>query len=148
MTRGGRALRENVERFFSFGLASRLQRMPEKDFRAEVVTGTREYGSMVRKFASVGAIDAPSRQNTRQSVYVLLGIAAIDAERVQLHHLARKVLVESLSVTTGGRTSGGCVQCIVEINEHRRMFCHGKEQVTESAQREGTDRPLLVVADP
>ena len=28
------------------------------------------------------------------------------------------------------------------------MLCRGKKQVTESAQRKGTDRPLLVVADP
>src|SRR6516165_2396353 len=109
-------LRENVEGFFPFRLASRLQRMPEKEFGAEVVTGSLEYGSMVRKFAGVGAIDAPPRQNTRQSVHVRLGVAAIDAERVQLHHLARKVLVESLSVSLRRQASGGCVKCIIQID--------------------------------
>src|SRR6516165_11825100 len=122
--------------------------MAEEDFGAEVVTSALEYGGMVGKFAGVRPIYAPPGQDARQSDHVLLGITAFCAERVQLHHLAREILVESTAVPARARASRGCAQRIVEIDEHRRVLRCGKEQVTEPAQHKRTNCPLLVVADP
>ena len=43
--------------------------------------------------AEIAAVDGPAGERARDLDHVLLRIAAVDAERVQLHQLARVVLV-------------------------------------------------------
>ena len=45
--------------------------------------------------ALLRAIDRPARQDARDFDHVLLRVAAVHAERVQLHQLARVVLVQA-----------------------------------------------------
>src|SRR5271166_4477185 len=46
--------------------------------------------------APVWLVDGPARKNARHQGHILLGVASVDAERVQLHQLARVVLIESV----------------------------------------------------
>src|SRR5215472_17972231 len=48
--------------------------------------------------AAPALCETPSGQNMRERRHVGLRIAAVDAERVQLHHLARVVLVDTFEL--------------------------------------------------
>src|SRR5271165_1506332 len=122
--------------------------MTQEDFGAEVVASAFEYGARLGKFTRIRPIDTPPGQDAGQGDHVFLGITAIGAERVQLHHLAREILIEPCAIAARTRAPGGRAQGVVEINEHRRVPRYGEKQVAKPAQREGTDRSLLVVADP
>ena len=98
-----RALRENVQRLLAFGLAARAQRLTKKDLGAEIMTSTFENSGVLGIFAGIEAIDAPSGEDPRQSRHVILGVAATDAQRVQLHQFAREILVEPNLVVPPGR---------------------------------------------
>ena len=52
-----------------------------------------EFAANLRLFAA--QIDADSGQNPRELLHVALRIAAIDAERMQFHQLAREVFVDA-----------------------------------------------------
>ena len=80
------------------------------------------------------AIDAPARERARRLLDVLLRVAAF-AERKELHHFTREILVgRSLAVL---RT--------VEVDHHRRIARHRVQQVTEVAERVGAQRDVLAV---
>jgi hypothetical protein len=82
-------------------------------------------------------VDADASQDARKALHVLLGVTGADAERMQLHKLARIVFVDMVDSVLG----------IVQVLQHRRMRegCHHK--VPEVSQYVRTDSVLLVVAD-
>ena len=79
---------------------------------------------------------SPSGENVRERDHVGLGVAAVDAERVQLHQLARVVLVDTLELALGAGAAGRGVLPVVEVEEHRRMM-RGRAE-----QRRGTCRSV------
>jgi len=85
--------------------------------------------------------EGPAGEDTRQRRDVSLRVAAVDAERVQLHQLACVVFVEAAAARTGRRTAG-----VVQVMQHRRMPRRRVQHVGEAAQRIRADRVLLVVA--
>src|SRR5256885_9639590 len=90
-----RALREDVERLLAFGLATRTQLLAKKNLGTEIVASALEHRRILGKLPRIRTIDSPSSEDPRQRHHILLGVAAINTERVQLHHLARKILVEA-----------------------------------------------------
>ena len=85
----------------------------------------------------IAGVDADAGQDARQLLHVLLRVAAIDAQRVQLHQLARVVLID---------VAGGILG-VVQVLQHRRMLERRQHQVAEMPERMRADRVLLVVAD-
>ena len=138
---------EDVDSFVDFGQALSLDGVTEKNLVAVVVARRIEFE---RTFADeLGLqfglefrilrfqIDADAGQYLRQRLDVRLGIARADAHGVQLHDLARVVLVD-----VAGRIVG-----IVEITQHRRMVQRRREEIAELAEGMGADGVILVVAD-
>ena len=85
--------REDVEHLLAVGLAAaRLDDVAEHHLLAGVVQARveREAAALPR------AVDRPAGERARHLGDVLLRVAAVDAERVQLHQLAAVVLVEAL----------------------------------------------------
>src|SRR5882672_10614977 len=93
-------------------------------------------------------VDAPTGQDAGQDDHVLLRVPAIGAERVQFHDLAREILVEAGAIAAGAGAARGRAERVVEIDKHRRVLRCGEQQVAETAERNGTDRLLLVIPDP
>jgi hypothetical protein len=114
-------------------------------------------------------VDRPPGQRTCDIDDILLRIAAVDAEGVELEKLASVVLVESYPTSRlrrrrvarhrrgppcaprrhprgdEGRTPGlDAADGVVEIDEHRRALRHRAEQVAEIAEGMRTDRALVV----
>src|SRR5439155_10649761 len=93
-------------------------------------------------------VDRPARERARHLGDVLLRVAAVDAERVQLHQLARVVLVEAGALAAIGpeprREVRSRAEPVVEVKEHRGMRRRPTEQVTEPAERVGPDDVALV----
>src|SRR5256714_1743825 len=73
----------------------------------------------------------------RERLDVALRVAALHPERVQLHQLARVVLVQA----------AGAIPRVVEVDEHRGMARGGAEEIAEAAERVRPDGALLVVGD-
>src|SRR5450631_4360281 len=102
-----------------------------------------------RPIAAVEALEFPLEMRWRAAghahpgehacelLHVLLCVAARDAESVELHELARVVLVHM----------AGRVLRVVEILEHGRMSegCH--DQVAKMSEHARSNRPRLVVRD-
>ena len=101
-------------------------------------------------------IDRPPGEGTRHFGDVLLRVAAVHAERVQLHQLARVVLVEARAVRraeAAPRLVNSAARHhqvrarahpVVEIEEHRGMPCRGQHEVPELAEHVRTNRLALV----
>src|SRR6266481_6134985 len=120
--------------------------MAEEHLWAVIVASALEDCGVFGKCPRIRWVDAPPGQNAGQGDDVLLRVPAIGAQRVQFHDLAREVLIEPLPIAAGAGTARGSAERIVEINQHRWVLCGGEQQVAETAQREGTDRLLLVIA--
>src|SRR6185436_10210584 len=87
--RGRRMAREKADHRLPFlDSAAGAEALSEDELRLAVVEKTAE------REARVAAIDAPAGEHACKLGDVLLRVAAIDAERVQLHQLARIVLVD------------------------------------------------------
>src|SRR5687767_2013208 len=74
--------------------------------------------------------DRPSGERARERGDVLLRVAAIDAECVQLENLARQVLVDAELAIVGRRATAATLRelrrrsdgsLVVEVQDHRRM---------------------------
>ena len=94
--RGGRMPREQVERAFAF-----FESLPAGNFvpSSTFVAGVVHLRPEDELPARLRPIDRPARQDPRELDDVLLRVAAVDAERVELHQLARVVLVEPRALT-------------------------------------------------
>ena len=97
--------------------------------------------------------DRPAGERARDLGHVLLRVAAVDAQRVQLHQLAAVVLVQPSflpvarpSSGSRARTSGVRIGAhpVVEIEQHRRTLRRRFEQIAELAEDVRPDRVALV----
>ena len=85
-----RSTRDDVEHFLAFlDAAAGRELLPEDRLLARVVDRRIE-----DELAGL-PVERPSGERARDFLHVLLRVAAVDAERVQLHQLARIVLVEA-----------------------------------------------------
>ena len=97
-------------------------------------------------------LDRPAGERARHLGDVRLRVAAVHAERVQLHQLARVVLVQPrLPATLGAPRGHGEVrpggEPVVQVEEHRRMARAGADEVGKAAQRVRADDVALVGRD-
>jgi hypothetical protein len=79
---------------------------------------------------------AHAGEHARQLLHVGLRVAAAHAQRVQLHQLARVVLVDAVAR----------VLRVVQVAQHGRVVQRGAEQVAEPAERVRAHGVLFVVA--
>ena len=96
--------------------------------------------------------DGPAGENLRELLHVLLRVAAVDAERVQLEQLARVVFVQPALLATcpaaglrAARARADRLE-VVEVDEHRRMLRRREHHVFEAAEHVRPDRLALVAA--
>ena len=87
--------------------------------------------------------DRPAGQDFRELGHVLLGIAAIDPDRVQLQHLARQVFVEAPIPRAPRRRFGSDRLGVVEIEQHRRMARNRDQHIAEPTHHMRADRLVL-----
>ena len=80
---------------------------------------------VVRIIAPADEPQIPAGEHAGGSVDVLLGVVA-DTEREQLHDLATEVLLRTLTR----------VDATVEPHEHRRIFRHLDQELSEAAERQ------------
>ena len=99
------------------------------------------------------AADGPAGQDLRELLHVLLRVAAVDAERVQLEQLARVVLVQARAAgrcprppTRAPRERRADRLKVVEIDEHRRMLRRREHHVFEPPEHVRPDHFALVAA--
>ena len=127
-------------------------------------------GSNLKPPPCRGLLDRPAGERARHLGDVLLRVAAVDAERVQLHQLARVVLVQparrawrcrraGIAGMAGverrrrrahrGRACGRSVGAhpVVEIEEHRRALRRRLEQIAEPAEDVRADGVALVLGE-
>ena len=81
-----------MEQFAAFEFTAVLELLPERLLGAGLVAVGVEFETS----AALRALDGPAGEDARYLRYVCLGVAAIDAERVQFHQLAGVVFVQSL----------------------------------------------------
>ena len=146
--RGGRRAGQAVQRFVHFGQAFGAQRLAEERLGLPVVPlGVELEQAVAHVVASQRGLHAwglaawrPLRhahagQHAGQLLHVLLAVAAVHAQRVQLHQLARVVLVDA-----------ACgVLCVVQVAQHGRVAHGGAQQVAKAAQCVGAYCAFLVV---
>ncbi len=147
MHRGRRMAAEDVEGLVDLGNAAALDLMTEEGLVAVVVACRIEFERALADQLGLQLglqlrilrleVDADAGEDPRQRLDIGLGIAGADAHGVELHDLAGVVLVEM-----AGRVVG-----VVEVTQHHRMMQGRRQQVTELAERVGTDRAIFVVAD-
>ena len=151
-------LRQQVEHFVAF-----LDTAADREALAEnhLVLRVMQLGAE-HEFAPELHCDRPAGERAGDFLHVLLRVAAIDAERMQLHELARIVLIESLArpayllraaparqslvadIEQGATRAVGLAPPVVEIEQHCRTARDGTEEVAELAHRPGTDHVAIV----
>src|SRR5208337_1569690 len=90
--------------------------------------------------------EAPSGNDARKRGDVLLRVAAIDAERVQLQNLPGEILVEPLLLALSAPRIRPHRLLVVEIDEHGRMLLGSKQHVFEAPEYMRTDDLALIGA--
>ena len=89
-------------------------------------------------------LNRPTGEATRDLLHVFLRVAAVHAHRVQLHQLARVVLIQT-TIDPGrfilGRRIWACNTRppVVQIEQHRGRMRGRAQQVAESSEREGAN---------
>ncbi|MFO1253291.1 MAG: hypothetical protein U1E77_19665 [Inhella sp.] len=92
----------------------------------------------------VARAEGPAGQHARQLGHVLLAIAGAHAQGVQLHQLARVVLVQAAAAARTLEAGAGGLG-VVQVEQHGRVGGHGTEQVAEAPEHMGADGAGLVV---
>jgi hypothetical protein len=146
--RGRRVAREDLDHALAVVTpAAGRDPLTEHDFLAAVVHARPEDEVPV----GLRPVDRPAGERAGDLGDVLLCVAAVHAERVQLHQLARVVLVESaLASAVRSRRHDEVrpgAEPVVEVEEHRRMVRGGAHEVGELAHRVRADRFALVGRD-
>ena len=110
----------HVDRLLDLGKSTALDRAAEQHLGAEIMARgielecafanvqPRPFGPEMRRIAGV---DADAGEHPGELLHVLLGVARVDAERVQLHELARVVLIDvagGVLVVVQIRSIAGC----------------------------------------
>ncbi|MCG3160063.1 MAG: hypothetical protein JMDDDDMK_01095 [Acidobacteria bacterium] len=144
-------LRQNIEHAQPvFDPAARGDAFAEHDLFALVVRARAECESHVAARAK-----RPSGEAARDGDHVILRVSAVNAERVQLHQLARVIFVQSWTAGWRQRIAVGVellrwrrplhlAHEIVEVKEHRRALRDGCQQFFEIAQRVWADHVAFV----
>ena len=91
-----------------------------------------------------GRDHGPAGQHIGKARHVVLRVAAVNAERVQLEDLARQILVQALGLIDAGNRIRPDRLRVVEVKQHRRMSLDGAQHVAEAAKRMGADSLALV----
>ena len=92
---------------------------------------------------SLPAGEGPAGDDARERRHVVLRVAAADAERMQLHDLAREIFVEpALAVLSGAEVRAERL-LVVEKEQHRRMLLDRLQHVAEAAEHMRPDRLAL-----
>ena len=150
MVHRGVLIREQLEQPDPFALAVILEGDAKDVLRSPIVSPVAEDKACTafRRF------DAPTGKDAGDFDDVLLGVAAVDAQRVELEELARIVLVDSRgqptpllrhlvhaepspeeSTARGRRCRTRChTLCIVEVEQHRGTFGSRDEQILEAPE--------------
>ena len=149
-------IREELEQPDAFILPVIVEGEPKDTLRSAIVRPLPEHESGT----AFRALNAPAGEDARDCDDVLLGVSAVDAERVQLEQLARVVLVDACRLAPPifrhfvhsepppskeraerARREGTRRDTlrIVEVEQHRRTFGCRDEQVLEAAQRAWPD---------
>src|SRR5947209_15455791 len=89
--RCGGMMREHFQRLHAFLFAVILELLAKHDLGSGLVHTIVE----PEVSASLRALDAPAGKNLGEFRYILLGVTAVYAERVQLHDLSRVILIQS-----------------------------------------------------
>jgi hypothetical protein len=119
----------------------------ERENRAHLGTG-HAIAAHAISAAAAGLRQAPSGENMRERYHVGLRVSAVNSESMQLHQLARVVLVDALELALRAGTAGRSVLPVVEIKQHRRMMRGRAQQRAELAHRMRPDGGLLEGAGP
>jgi len=88
----------------------------------------------------------PPGQQARETGHILLTVAPVDAQRVQLEDLACEVLVEPFRTPVAGLGVRPDGLRLIEIDQHRRMLLDGLQHVGEAAEHMRPDRLALEAA--
>ena len=111
-------------------LASGGNDMPQHSLLAIVMPVVAEVALACIQSKGAAAVKGPAGQATRGLAHIGLRIAAIHAQRVQLHQLARIVLIRHIL-----RIGAHLVRLAIQIHEHRGRRRAGADEVLEVAQR-------------
>src|SRR5207247_7867183 len=98
--------RQITEHLFPRGLLAVMIAFAQYRPVARLVAGAREEEHAWLGHRVGEAAHRPTCQNIRQAGDILLGIAAIDTQRVQLENLAREILVEPPTAVAAGFAVG------------------------------------------
>ena len=88
--------------------------------------------------------EAPTGYQFGKRKHIVLGIAAVDSQCVQLKDFTGQVLVEAAVEKAAGRRRRPYRERVVEIKDHRRVFDHRHKEVCEAAGDIGPNRFALV----
>ena len=94
-------------------------------------------GIAERPVRAGGEVDSRAGEDMRERLHVGLRVAAAYAQRVQLHQLARVVLVDRVAGVLG----------VVEVDQHRRVHEHRTQQLAEFTEHMRPDGVLLVIRE-
>src|SRR5579862_5434711 len=90
--RGGRMCRENLENLLAvLHAACSFDFMAQNGFLAIIMEERAENEASTLPWA----VDGPAGKAARNLAYIVLSVAAIDTQRVELHKLSRIVLVQA-----------------------------------------------------
>src|SRR5256886_14054820 len=92
----------------------------------------------------LGIFDGPAGERAGHLDHVLLGVAAIHAERMQLEQLAAEVLVDAAARAAAALRQRGPLRLrralpVVQVVQHGGTARHGDEQLVKTPQGVGTD---------
>src|SRR5204863_9213876 len=121
-----------IERLVELGGASALHDGCQKNLVGKVMPPRIE----ARQLA-VAELEAPAREDVRERLDIALRVAAIDAQRVQLHQLPRLILVQAAC----------SIARVIEVDEHRRMARARPDEIAKAPEGMRPDGMLLVVRD-
>ncbi len=94
-----------------------------------------------------GGGDRPAGQGARQFSDIGLGVAPVSADRVQLHHLAGQVFIQTGVAARAGHAVGTDRAGLIQIQKHGRMLFGCQDQILEPAEDVGADGLALVLTD-
>ena len=144
--RAGLLPHQQLDRFGNFRKTVVGQGMPQQRLGSEVMARGIELECAITHIvaAQLGAqvwrlraADTDPGQHPCQLLHVMLRVARINAQRVQLHQLARVILIDV----------SRRILRIVQILQHGRMFQCRHDEVAEMPESMRADRPLAVVPD-
>src|SRR5687767_13661619 len=117
--------------------------------KADLIVVTTWHLPAAALYRAAEAAHRPPGENFRQLLHILLRVAAVDAERVQLEQLARVVFVQAalLAAAAAGTRSRRARTDrlkVVEIHEHRGMLRRRQHHVGKTAEYVRANRLAFV----